>query len=189
MTQGAETCCKLQNNTVLHKFVVLSKGMLNWLIWGGGGGCLAGHPKKGKRLCEKSSSVRPSSPGDRRLHITALSRYLASPAPPTWRNSSTPDVLISNSVRPVHMKRMEFCILASGEQHRIVRAAVRPIWLHIWTMVWSYHARLVNYTSMSSSKLLLRPSPEMNREWCNCQLTLEATSYTRNVEGLLRHPV
>jgi len=126
-------------------------------------------PKETGNVPAKSSAVRLISAGDRRLHIIVLTRYLASPTPHIWHNSSTPEVLISNSVRPAHLNRMEFCILASGEQHRMARTVVRPTGLHIWTTVWCNHARLVNY--MLSSKLILRAPREMNREWCDCQLT------------------
>ena len=184
MTQGAETCCKLQKKSyTLNRSFCLKVSLTGWYF----GVCLACHPTKRETLSAKSSAVRPSSAGDRRLHIIVLARYPASLIPPAWHNSSTPEVLISNSVCPAHLNRMEFCILASGEQHRIVRAAVRPTGRHIWTMVWSNHARLVNY--VLSSKLILRPPREMNRERCNCQLRLEATSYTWCVKGLLSHPV
>jgi hypothetical protein len=96
------------------------------------------------------------NPVPRLLHTAHLTQFVHH-----W------EVLISNSVRPAPLNKMQFYIPASDELHGILRAAVRPTGLHIWTMVWSNRARLVKYTM--SSKLNLRPPKEVNREWCNCQ--------------------
>lgn len=115
---------------------------------------------KQKALPTNSLAAGPNMAGDQLLPSSFLPGTSTAPHKPPDVKQSDTVILISNSVRPAHLNRMEFCILASGEKYRILRSPVRPTRLHTWTTVLLNHVRFV--CSKLSYELILRPPSEMN---------------------------